>query len=482
MPSSSHTPVRLPRLAGFAILCGLVFGSSSALAQPAASTPTVNPAWRFDKLVLQDGTELSGFFQSINEKELDFLAVSRPPGRSMSATLRVIAPSEVERLDRLPNDIRTKMLDRFQRFKHRAAIEAGKMDDVALTRQLLDDQHCWHYEGQWFSLDSTADESSTRRCIVRIEQIFRAYRQLLAPRSRPPDTLAIHLYGSLDEYYTAVRRMGLEIENLAFYAAREDLIVTGAELSEYTAQLENIKATHQTEVVRVQRAYDRFRERLRLHSETLAERGFSKKQIKQEVALRTAAWNKEHEELLRKIKQTDRRNTAKFEQVTTRMFRRLYHEAFHAYLDRFVCATDNSTVDRWLNEGLAQVFESGQLEADTLRIDAPNAELLQRLQVDLGGEQPLALAQLLASDDQSFLTSHTSGSSDRHYLYAWGLAYYLAIDQGLLYDNRLEWYLDGGGTRSIARLEELTKQPLAHFEADWRRAMLQLRPHTRPSP
>lgn len=425
---------------------------------------------------MRDGNEFSGFLQSINEKELEFLQVFRRPGQPMSATLRIISPTAVEDLERLPPDIRSLMLNRFRRFKQRAAIEAGNMDELSLTRQLLDGQRCWHYRGQWFTLDSTADESSTRRCIVRIEQIFRAFRQLLPQRSDPRTPLTIHLYGSLDEYHTALRRMELKIRNLAFYASRQDLIVTGAELSEFTAQLAKIKRSHQAEVVAIQKEYDRFREHLRRHSESLTKKGFTRKQIQQEMGLRTAAWNKEHEELLRKIQQTNRRNDAKFEEVTARMFRRLYHEAFHAYLDRFVCGDDETAVDRWLNEGLAQVFESGQLEDDTLRIDAPDPKMLKLLQRDLAGDEPLALSQLLAAEDRDFLTSHATASAAQHYLYAWGLAYYLSIHQGLLYDSRIEWYLGSGASTSAKRLEELTDKPLAQFEAEWHRSMLRLQP------
>ena len=49
------------------------------------------------------------------------------------------------------------------------------------------------------------------------------------------------------------------------------------------------------------------------------------------------------------------------------MFRRLAHEAFHAYLETYVYPRQAYDVPRWLNEGLAQTFEAGLLEdADVL--------------------------------------------------------------------------------------------------------------------
>jgi hypothetical protein len=304
--------------------------------------------------------------------------------------------------------------------------------------------------------------------------MFRAYRQLLPPRMHPTERLKIVLHGSLDEYHTALRAMGLDIANLAFYAPRDDLIVAGAELSTYAQELAKIRGVHQSELIQIQRDYDDFRSRLLRLSEQLAEREFSPEQIREETTLRTAAWNREHESLLRKIRETNRRNAKKFDEVTSRMFRRLYHEAFHAYLDRFVLAPDQPPVDRWFNEGLAQVFEAGQLDGDTLRIDAPNPKALQQLQRDLASDSPLTLTQLLAANDRDFLLSHNNGASQRHYLYAWGLAYYLTIEEGMLQDGKLALYLTAHDKASLQRLEELTGKPLAELEREWRRAMLRM--------
>ena len=63
-------------------------------------------------------------------------------------------------------------------------------------------------------------------------------------------------------------------------------------------------------------------------------------------------------------------------------------------------------VPRWLNEGLAQTFEAGLLEADTLRIDTPNLVALASLQSDLRGPQPLELTDLLNAGSETFLAAH----------------------------------------------------------------------------
>ena len=69
------------------------------------------------------------------------------------------------------------------------------------------------------------------------------------------------------------------------------------------------------------------------------------------------------------------------------MFVRLFHEAFHAYLENYVYPQTDHDVPRWLNEGLAQVFEGGQLESGSLRLDAPDTARLKLLQEDFAARK-----------------------------------------------------------------------------------------------
>ena len=73
---------------------------------------------------------------------------------------------------------------------------------------------------------------------------------------------------------------------------------------------------------------------------------------------------KAQEQLGRKrleISRCDRENVQLFDKVTRQMFTRLYHEAFHAYLENYVYPHDRYDVPLWLNEGLAVLLEGGLL-------------------------------------------------------------------------------------------------------------------------
>jgi hypothetical protein len=89
------------------------------------------------------------------------------------------------------------------------------------------------------------------------------------------------------------------------------------------------------------------------------------------------------------------------------------------------------------------------------------------------------LADLLAAGSETFLAGHADDGQmvSRAYYYSWGLAYYLAFDQGVLGTSDFEAYLrpSTGGMSTVARFEKLVGMPLATFEPRWREAMLALK-------
>src|SRR5205807_2388445 len=89
---------------------------------------------------------------------------------------------------------------------------------------------------------------------------------------------------------------------------------------------------------------------------------------------------KEFEEARSKILSTQKTNNEIFERATARLFQTLYHEAFHAYLANFVYPPAQAEVPRWLNEGLAQIFETPVLDGSELFVGQPDANRLRRVQ------------------------------------------------------------------------------------------------------
>jgi hypothetical protein len=445
------------------------------LAQP-TTPPAAAGAWQLEELRTKDGKTYKGLVQDEREYDLDFAEIIQPAGKAMFAVLRWVNKKEVTGVTKLPKEEHDALVQRFEQFRNRAVIEAGRMETVLLKTDEAGGQRHQLYDGPFFRVDSTTDEETTRRCVVRIEQIFRAYRMILPPRGRPPPPLKVRLYGSLDEYRAELRRLKLNIANPAFYSTRERTILAGSDLDMYAQHLTEIRRDHETLRKTWHQLDSDFNKQMRDEVEKLRAAKFTKDEIDAEIRLRKARWKEQLDAQLATIAEQDRRNEAKFAEVTGQMFAQLYHEAFHAWIDNFVYSRDRQRVPRWLNEGLAQVFESGKLDGQSLRLDAPAAAQLAYLQNDLK-KSPLPLADFLSRENAPFLEGHTRDSqqsAERMYAYAWGLAWYLAFHEQKLAGTALDGYVaaDSEKLSPLERFEKFTGKKLPQFEKDWRRAMV----------
>jgi len=372
-----------------------------AYAQP--SDAIAPDAWPMDVVRTKDGHEYRGLIQAETRFEMEFIEVVRPEGKPMHLVIRPIGATEIADVKRLSEQDRKKLVERTNRFRNRLRIEAGRMEEIELDELDVGMTSYRRYRGRWFTALSTADEETTRRCVVRIEQIFRAYRQVLPPRQKSQRPLEVRLFSSMDEYYGYLERRDISIRNPSVFLLSENTILAAAELDVFAQRLQVVRDRH--EAIRRQ-----YRDLARELPETLKElsaqmraRGFSRNEISEAVSAQRAAFNREQAKMTARLQAADRQNTEVFSDVTHSMFRRLYHEAFHAYLENYVYPHRQFAVPTWLNEGMAQVFEGGQLESGTLRIDAPDRQLLKEFQSDQKSGAPLPLAKLLAGGGDQFL-------------------------------------------------------------------------------
>ncbi len=468
--------------------CILLGSSVQSLAGQPSANPQTPPAkatsetrgpthdWKFETLELKDGTLYTGLVQATRQHEIEFVEIFLPPGKPLFGVVRPVEPRQVAKIVRLDNAEHNQLVERFQDFRNRARIEAGRMDEVTLSQGTRDRVRCWVYAGDWFVLESHADEVLTRRCVVRIEQVFRAYRQLLPPRVQPAAPLRVLLFGTREDYRAYVDQLGLQIETPGFFVPGQNLLVAGSDMGPFARRLAQARARN----AQVRRQYETlkagFPKRLESLTKELPQKGFSAVEIDREVKLRTAIWQREYETEMARLDRLEQQNEASFADVTRHMFARLYHEALHAYVENFVYPQRQGALPRWLNEGLAQIFENGQLEGDALRIDAPDRERLKRLQVDLKTPPPWGLGEVLTATESDFLAVRDSGASERRYLYSWGLAYDLTFHRNLLRSQSLDPYVvnqDSYGP--AARFVRLTGLPLEKFEQQWRQTMLELK-------
>ena len=434
--------------------------------------------WPLEQIALKDGRTFAGLALARTDRDVQFEVVNRPRGRPMYLVVRRFPAASIANLKPLSDPERTELAARIERFKNRAEREALDVGKIQLTAAT--DQGSLSYRGPWFELESRTDELMTRRTILRLEQIFTAYSEILPTRARPQSPLRILLYGSMRDYSEFLAMHDYRFENPAVFIPRLNTLAAGSELSAYAERLADVHRKH--EKIRRQ-----FREKaaampgeLQKLARDLEAQKVPAAERKTIAAAAQRKWDQEQAEAHRRMEVLERENAAQFDEITRQMFTRLFHEAFHAYVENFVYPQDKCDVPRWLNEGLAQVFEEGILELGTLRLDAPSRTRLADMQADLRNQPRLSLTELLSADGRAFLVSHPTAAktSQRYYLYSWALAYYLAVREPVLETERFNRYVDAGARSidSVARFEQLVGMPLDRFESNWRKELLALKP------
>lgn len=438
--------------------------------------------WPLESVELKSGTVYRGVVLSTDEREMDFMEIVQKPGKPMYFVIRPVAVGEIAELTRVGRVQREQILRLTKLYSIRADIEAGRMEELDLIPTTAGGVQRYQYSGRWFVLESTAEEEMTRRCIVRIEQIFRAYRLLLRPRNIPRRRLDVLLLGSMDEYRTYLARHGLSLKTPSFYLAHQNRIVAGSELTRFAERLAEARGRHEEVLSQYERLERDLPRRVQRMVEELRSKGYSRDQAIAEVEAQKIAWTRERQAMLDRIKVANRRNEAQFAELTRGMFERLYHEAFHAYLENFVYPHDRYDVPRWLNEGLAQIFEGGQLDGDILRIGAPNRSALLSVQRLIADGEPLHPADVLAADETQFLIAHEGATEQARQTYysSWALAYYLIFlsERPVWGTPALDAYVSPEAAELLptTRFERLVGMPLDQFNQTWREAVVQLKP------
>jgi hypothetical protein len=454
-----------PILALWTIGCceGLTF------AQP---MPPDDTTLKMERVELVDHPPYEGLIESEDAAWITLIQIQRPPGQPMHLVIRPIDRHHVISVVRLEPEQKAKLRQAIDQFRNHAAIEAGRMEAVSLEPRTAEGNAYRHYAGAWFTLDSTADESNTRRVVVRAEQIFAAYRQILSPRTSPDRPPRLVVFDSLDAYHAFLDRLGLKIQNRACFAEDKNLVAAGSELARLSSIMTKVNAQNDQLRRDLKDLEKRLADRLRELGDHFKKTGLSKAATNQLLVVERRKFDdqikKAREELLR----SDREIARIFNQNTRQTFVLLYHESFHAYLSNYVYPRGGFDVPYWLNEGLAVMFEGGMLEGNTLRIDSPSSTSLRQLKEDAAAEHPLPLEQLLTAGQNEFLThgDASQAAAQRYYANAWGLAYYLTFEKRVLGSPALDRYVQPNhhGTTPVQRFEKLVEMPIEKFEPQWR--------------
>src|SRR5262249_21251518 len=147
-------------------------------------------------------------------------------------------------------------------------------------------------------------------------------------------------------YQEALKARGQALLNPALYDPLRNEILCASDLKQLGERFEKYKKEHRE-----------LQERLKRQKQDLiaSHRGKVTAKLQEQLD--------EIDAKCRKIESVQRANDKIFDDATERLFATLYHESFHAYIANFVYRSNEAEIPRWLNEGLAQIFETAIVEA-----------------------------------------------------------------------------------------------------------------------
>lgn len=451
------------RLPGIATLRRLLAAALLLLCAPASPGAGIE-SWKFDVLRLKSGGVISGILLDESDDSIRFQIIRQRPGeKTRITTTTKVDRDEIKQFEKLSDKEREVLRKRLDSLDKDGHGELARVREIVLkdVTWLVKDEKAFEYKSEHFVLWSNANDDTVRRAAIRLEDIYGAYARFLPPpagvKGKPTRIILVR---SRQEYLALIKAQGINLLNPAFFNPAKNEIVCGTELQAIGEDLVRVRLKHKL-------AWNQ------LDQQEAALRAQFKNGQPPPPLLRPILMDR------KKIEQANKENEARFEALTNDFFQTLYHEAFHAYLANFVFPPDKCDMPRWLNEGLAQIFETAVVEAGELRIGHVEKDRYDAIQKAVKDKKLLGVPQLLKAAPKDFLVAHDAQrqGSARHYLNSYSLAYFLTFDRRILGTPQLQEYVQArkrGVDELVAFRALIGNKGMAQFEKDYQEYLSRL--------
>lgn len=431
--------------------------------------------WRYDVVHRKRGDAFRGLVLQQNAAHVRLQYVSRRPGAPTVLYTIELPAEEVDHVELLPDEERDRLRQRLDALRQQRRqltdwlrlLEPGaapaerpaEAPDLKTVGWPGGSGKALEFRSSHFRLISNARTEIVELAAFHLEQVYAAYARALPPRTAGAPTLIL-LAGSVADYQELLRGRGLTLTNPAFYDSERNQVVCACDLQRLAEEVQRNREHH-----------------AKLAIELSQREADLKAAYKGAIP---AALKAPLDDARKQLKTADARNQEAFQKACRRLQQRLYHEAFHAYLANWVYPPDRCTVPRWLNEGLAQIFETAIVEVGELRLGYPDPERREAVLTALKKSTFLPVGDLIRAGPRAFQVAYAGEQqvSDRHYLTSWGLAFCLTFDRKVLGTTRLDDYVRSlhRGAAPMEAFATLVGQPAAAFEKDLHYYLQHLRP------
>ncbi len=458
-------------------LCALLAPFLGAMAS--AQEP---PAWKMDALHLKNGARIEGLLIETTSAGYRFRQVIRKSGSPTITGTEDYSTAEVESVEALKDAERAELIRKLADLDKQRQLFLASLKQLdqggppsAIEGLILkpvfwpenaqskeSDPNGWAFDSKYFELRTNLREPLAVLMALQLEEIFGACAHVIPARISGKPT-SILVWSDRAGFIQATAKRNASLAHPAVFDPATNRIMAGTELAQFEAEGISIRNYHVGQLA------------LLSQRET---------EISKAMGGRIPA---EFQDLFaksrREIREAEARNDRTIRQARQHLLQVLNHEAIHAYLINWVFPPTTQPLPRWLNEGLAQAFETAFIEAGELRADWPDPKRLAAVRNLLAVNHFPSLKRTLSTAPDHFLVLTAQAAAEREssreaYLSSWILTYYLLFEKRLLPGSKLDEYLTelAASRDPIGAFEKWTGEPLDRFELGLRQWIGKLRP------